>query len=251
MMVFSRKEVGSLLIGAVVLGVVFGFDDKQPVFELGFWLMNLFVVMLVAFLSLVLYEAGHKAVASRLGCSSTAELWCARRFSLAEQYPPLRKGGSGFPLGAAIPLLLTLLSRGVVKCAAVMVSRITPDPRKRLGREFVRLSEFDEARIALSGPLVAVVVAAFGKMVLGSSLLGIQVVSMNALLALWNMVPVPRLDGMKVYFGSPLLYTFSLAFMVVALIMLRVAHAGAALALGLATGVGVFFLHYTKSFIKK
>jgi len=49
---WKKGEIGTVIIGACVLGFVFGFDDKREVFELSYWLSNVMVFIGIAFIIL-------------------------------------------------------------------------------------------------------------------------------------------------------------------------------------------------------
>ena len=39
---FNKKEIGVYIIVVLFLGFIFGFDDGQKVFDMNYWVINLF-----------------------------------------------------------------------------------------------------------------------------------------------------------------------------------------------------------------
>jgi Zn-dependent protease len=167
--------------------------------------MEVFLVifqLIVLLYSVVIHEVAHGAVAERLG-DPTA------RFLGRITLNPIRHLD---PVGSVlVPLLLVLLPGGVVFGWAKPVPY---DPRN------LRHPERDGALIALAGPLsnlcIALAFGVFARMlaVSGSSTLLLALVSaiilLNVSLAVFNLVPIPPLDGSKIL--SALLPRGSFAF---------------------------------------
>ena len=88
----------------------------------------------------------------------------------------------------------------------------------RFGRKFLEVTNYEEAKIALAGPMVNIGLMVIGKLF---NIYGTMntFIFINAALALFHLLPLPGLAGLKVYFGSRLLYVSSLAF-TIAMILL-------------------------------
>lgn len=158
--------------------------------------MELFLIvfqLIVLLYSVVIHEVAHGAVAERLG-DPTARL--LGRITLN----PVRHLD---PVGSVlVPLLLALLPGGVVFGWAKPVPY---DPRN------LRHPERDGALIALAGPLsnlcIALAFGVFARMLAasGGSALLLALVSviilLNVSLAVFNLVPIPPLDGSKILYA--------------------------------------------------
>ncbi len=114
MVTFSKKEVIHLLIAALVLGLLFGYDDCQSTFNLSFWITNLIITILLCFISITIYDVGHKIVAKKLGCRSTFEIWGVKRLSLRTS-GYIHSSKRSVPFGVIITLLMLYLTKGTGK----------------------------------------------------------------------------------------------------------------------------------------
>ena len=52
---FTTKEISAVVISALVLGFVFGFDDGREVFEFSLWFSNFWLMTVLALVSLIIY----------------------------------------------------------------------------------------------------------------------------------------------------------------------------------------------------
>lgn len=156
--------------------------------------MEIAFTIIVLIFSVVVHEVSHGFVAEHLG-DPTARL--AGRLTLN----PLKHLD---PFGSVIlPLLLSLLPGGLVFGWA------KPVPYNPMN---LKRPERDGALIAAAGPTANLFIAlvfglAFRAMavlpVLGGALelLFAKIVIVNVMLAVFNLVPIPPLDGSKVLFG--------------------------------------------------
>lgn len=239
---FSKKEMRVILTSAVVLGIVFGYDDGSMVFRWGNWMTNMIRVTLLCLASVVMYEVGHKVMAKKRSCTSRVQIW-----GRGVNGPP-QKGVMGvrknLPMGVILPLICTVASGGAIKLAATTTTEVTSTHARRVGREFPKVSEREEAEIAVAGPMTAIVIALLAKGMLPFLPLMGQVIVINKYLALMNMLPIPTLDGVRVYFGSPLLFTCSWVFIVVMVLLINALSPMAALTLSAGIAAAAVFVHY-------
>ncbi|MDP3974691.1 MAG: site-2 protease family protein [Candidatus Jorgensenbacteria bacterium] len=158
--------------------------------------MEIVFIVIVLIFSVVIHEVSHGVVAERLG-DPTARL--AGRLTLN----PLKHLD---PFGSVIlPLLLSLLPGGVIFGWAKPVPY---DPRN------MRHPARDAALVAAAGPVSNIALAlVFGLLFQffssggGTGAIGelfptllAQVVIVNVWLAIFNLIPIPPLDGSKVLF---------------------------------------------------
>ena len=159
-------------------------------------LLIIFQIVVLVF-SVVLHEVSHGYVAEQLGDPTARRLG---RLTLN----PLKHLD---PFGSVIlPLLLALMPGGIVFGWAKPVPY---DPRN------LKNPERGGALIAAAGPLTNLILAAvfavairvlpllpFSETLLAAlATLFINIVIINASLAVFNLVPIPPLDGSKVLFG--------------------------------------------------
>lgn len=214
-MLFNKTEVKHLVISALVLGFVFGFDDGKPLFVFSYWILNYLKFVVLSFIVLIIQELGQKLIAARSGCITEHRIWKIKRYGFARhrEFIKLPFGIENLYLGIIIPILLTILSSGQLKFAAVGLSLITINPAYRLGRKYAHLTDFETAKIALTGPLIAMLFALILKIFPVNSIAANLIVISTAF-ALSNIIPLPRLDGFETFFGSKPLFVFGAAFLI-------------------------------------
>src|SRR3989338_6485049 len=113
----------------------------------------------------------------------------------------------------ALSFFVTLLSNGQLFFLAVGQYTLLLKKASRFGRKFVEVTNYEEAKIALAGPMANIILMILG-MLFNSYGTFDTFILINAMLALFHMLPLPGLAGTKIYFGSRLLYVSSLVFMV-------------------------------------
>lgn len=249
MVTFSSSDLRALVIAAVVLGILFGYDDQQPTFQLSYWLTNLIIMIVLSFFSLMLYDAAHKIKAKRAGCESSIHLWSMSRFSYAAS-SHLRGPIKSIPLGIIIPLLFLFLTEGVLKVATLTSTSIKTISARRLGKEFRRATELEEAQIACAGPLMSLFIAFLAKIIIPFFPFMQQVMAINLYLAFFNMLPLPTLDGTRVFFGSPLMFSFFFTMALLAFFFLRAVAPLTTFLFALVVALGVLLVHYNNRYIK-
>jgi len=176
---FSRREVRDIVISVVVLALAFTILYRNSEFLLAFFryhmgnemkyvgLFGLSIVLVVV--SFLFHEFGHKFVAQKFGLWSEFRMW---------------------PAGLALTLITSLFGFLFASPGAVVISGNVDNERN--------------GKISIAGPMVNMVLAAIGIVgcvltngtpwVILFYLLG----NLNAFLALFNMLPIPPLDGSKI-----------------------------------------------------
>ncbi|MDP2649470.1 MAG: site-2 protease family protein [bacterium] len=159
--------------------------------------MNIIFSLLVLLFSAIIHEISHGYVAERLG-DPTARLAGRLTLNPIKHIDPM--------MSVLLPLLLLFSGSPIIFGAAKPVP-VDPFNLKE-GRK-------DMALVALSGPLVNIILAILASILfrllpLASSALPIfltsilyvflsTVITINLLLAIFNLLPIPPLDGSKVF----------------------------------------------------
>lgn len=171
--VFSKIEIRDLAISALALAfalaMVFGGIEGLVA---GF-LPSLAIVVLV-FLSHELI--GHKLVAQHYGCFAEYRMW---------------------PTGLVLALLTSFLGFIFAAPGAVYISPVT---KKKFAFTVVHLTKKEHGLIAIAGPAVNI---ALGAALLGAGFIWptgflTMAARFSAFLAIFNLLPIPPLDGQKV-----------------------------------------------------
>jgi len=227
---FRKSEWFPLIVSILVMGFALGFDDGQDVLVLGFWFSNLIMVTLMVGFSFILHQIAHKIVARAEGFDTEYQFWGINSFKFWRLRDLMGKGKDkpfprkvrifgkeylikSFPIGIVLALFLTLLSNGLLFFLAVGQYALLLKKSGRFGRKFVEVTDYEEAKIALAGPMMHVILMVIAKFFNGHGTFD-TFIFINAALALFYMIPFSQLDGTKVYFGSRLMYVSSLVFIV-------------------------------------
>jgi len=210
----------------LVLGFVFGFDDGQKTLIPLFWLKNFITITIIVAASLLIRELGHKIVAKTYNSSAEYQIWATKRFWISERAKlPLKFFGfkvNSIKLGIILPLLFAFISLGKIPFAIAGTFKIIVNKIHRVGRRYSRLTELEEGKIALAGPITNVLLAIFLKFISITFLINLNTaIKINLFIALFNMLPIPNVDGGRIFFGNKGMYIFNLVFILVCLILLQ------------------------------
>ena len=168
----------------------------------------------MSFIALTIHRLVQSYYADKIGATTELSLWTLKRRA------KLRKKESSLPLGAIIPLLISILSSGELFFAATTSTIISVKPAYRLGRKFTKLTEFECAKAAVIVPLVHILIA----IILNFS--GIPVIKdfalVNTMMAISYMLPLPGLLGYTLFFSSKPLYVFSASFILASALLIKI-----------------------------
>lgn len=211
---FTKKEIFNLLLSALVLGFVFGFDDGRDVFIPRLWFANYILMSCLGLILLLVMVLGHKWAAARYNIAAEYSIWKIRRFGFREyQYIHKNPIMNRIPLGILLPLLIAIFTEGKIWFAATGMMLTTAIAEHRIGRKWTHIPEYEEARIAFAGPLATLMIMGIAGLVFENSGWEIwkQVVMMNIALVVSNMIPFPHLPGGRMLLTSFYLFVFALA----------------------------------------
>ncbi len=223
---FDKTEIKNLTIAAVVLGFVFSFRNwgYGETFILSVGIYNLILTSIAAAIVLLIYQTSHKLIAKRYGCKSTFRIWGIKRFWFYRRakIKNLRIFGKKYEslkLGVILPIFFSFVSNGIIKFCAIGSSEISEIKLQGLGKKFRKLTDFDTAVIHLVGPMALL----FTALILTNNGQFENVSKIAYFVAIFSMIPLSQLDGSKIFFGSPFLYIFSLAFMILSIAVIQLA----------------------------
>ncbi len=186
-MQFSKDEIRDILIAVVSLVFILAL---KPLPNLGLdfnVLPGYFIGVVLGFL---LHEMAHKGVATKFGAAAFFKLW---------------------PQGVAVSLLLALVSPFKIIAPGAVVIYMHKFGRwsHRLDRVFTTprgasLSAGETGLIAVAGPIVNITLAYIFQAIPGDIFQNISYI--NAILAIYNLLPIPPLDGSKVFLWNGVIW---------------------------------------------
>lgn len=204
---FNLREVIFIIIASAVIGYVTAF----PVQSYYSWLQFSAIGMAILLINVI----AKKAAAFKLGCEIEIEPWTVRRYGL-------RKGDCfkhGLPAWLIWPVVVVWLSLGRVWWL-VLTSFEVFATRRKIGRKYAELTEWNIALIAASG-IAANLLAA----VIAFSLNYEQFAFISLWFVFFNMLPFPAYDGGRIFFGEKLFWIFMFSLSLIILVLLHIANA--------------------------
>lgn len=202
---FTPQEFRGLIIAILVIAFVFSYDEWGPgntfVFSIGVY--NFFNAVLIATLSILVHDAGQRIWALAIGYRLEFKMWS---------------------FGLLIALIAALVTRGsllLIIPAGFMLHHLAGH---RLGFFRYGINYFGQAMVALAGPLFTLMLIILLKVLSAFSPNPLiqKAIIFNVVYAIISLLPAPPLDGSKIYFGSRMLYAFSLPAITVSTILMVV-----------------------------
>lgn len=211
---FSKKEYFHIAVSSLFLSFAFTFNKwGDKTFSVSSGIKNLLLFLILIGVFILVREFGRKIVAKRYEALVEYRIWFIKRIGF-QKHSELK---TQIPIGIILSLLVALISLGRVFFCAVGTFIVSRTLVSRLGYKRANLMEYEIAKIALAGPIVSLLLAVVLKLFVNFTDYNlIELVKINVYLAFFNMLPLPGLDGFKVFFGSRYLYNFGLVFIGVA-----------------------------------
>ena len=230
---FTPHEIRGLVISVAVVGFIISFKEWGAAsFDFRTGIYNLLNAVLIAALSMLVHDAGQRLVGLAIGYRVEFKMWT---------------------FGLLSALIFAFLSNGnfwLIVPAGFMLHHLAGP---RLGWFRYGINYFGLAMVALAGPLFTMMLVILLKAlsVFSSNLLIQKAIMFNAVYAITSLLPIPPLDGSKIYFGSRMLYAFTMPAIAVSTILMIVnVPVFLALVLSLLAGI-VLWLTYYISFERK
>lgn len=197
----EQSELGAILGAIILFTVVAGF---------GYALSGNFVMVAMGFAFAVIIICAvvfaQKIAAFLLDASATHELWNVSWFGFRD-HQHFKKP---IPAGAIVPLFFSLFSTGWIKVPAFLnyeTRALKTRAAKRFGYySFTEMTDWHNGLIGAAGIFVVLIISFVGY-VAGFEYLA----KLAAYYAFFNMIPISKLDGAQIFFGSRILWA-TLAF---------------------------------------
>ena len=224
---FTPLELRGLLIAIFVIAFIISFKEWGTAsFNLVEGLFNLFNAVLIVALSLLVNDAGKRIWSLAIGYRIEFTMWT---FGL------LAALGLAFASNGSLWLIVP---------GGFMLHHLAGH---RLGYFRYGLNYFAQAMIALAGSLFTLMLIIFLKFIYAFSPNPLiqKAIIFNIVFAITSLLPIPPLDGSKIFFGSRMLYAFVLPTFLIALIMMIIKISMfLALVFSLLIGVVMWIVYY-------
>ena len=179
---FSKKELIWILVSIAVMTFILGFDDGNSEFNLAGYSVNMLWGLIAVTVAVFMHESAHRLMAPNLGYKV--------------EFKPVFFGLLG-------GLILSFMSYGKIVFLAYSTFVLDMKEKHRLGYFRHYLGYFDNGKVAIVGPLANLLAAfAFRAMDFLPDALVAKLVFVNALFVIFNMLPIPPLDGSHVMYAT-------------------------------------------------
>lgn len=221
--IFTLAEIRDLVISALVLGLVFSIALKG--FEFLSWTTafnNYLIALAIIAPTLLLHEFAHKFLAQKYGCKAHYVLW---------------------PIGAILAMVITFITAGRIIFAALGAVVISTSYHTRLGYRFIGLTTHELGKISAAGPIINIVLAIVSYILMSiNPIIFTIAVQINLIIAFFNCLPVPPLDGAKIFGWSKVIWAGLLATVIILWFLPPLIGLLVSIIIALIALVGIFFL---------
>jgi Zn-dependent protease len=203
---FSPKEIRSIIITVIVLAFIVSFGEWGPGEEVNlfFGFINLINAILIVTLSFLIHLSAKKIAALHVGYRAEYDLWS---------------------FGLLFSLMIIFISTAwgkpvwIFLAGGVMLQHLAGH---RIGHFRYDINYYEAGWISMAGPFSNILLAAILKAMafFNSTSLIQKAITFNLLFALYNSLPIPPLDGSRMFFGSRMVYALSFFFILAAVILL-------------------------------
>jgi len=211
---FEKKEFSWIIITIIIFTFIIGFtsEPQSKRAEISF-----FLPLLASALIIITNTTVKKIAAPYYNIKIKYKMWVFQRYGVYNR-AYFKKP---FPIGLVLPFFVTLISLGLVKPMTLLQFDETNIPEKRLlkrrgGKRYVRKEEMndsDPAFTAAWGFYALLLLSLIGYFI-GFS----ELARFSLYYGAWNLLPLGKLDGGKLFFGS----AFAWGFLVIIYIFLLV-----------------------------
>lgn len=192
----NKQEWTSFAITVAVITLIIGLDDGRSSFHLGPWLGNFILMFIAAAITVFVHHLGHRIAGLHVGFRVEYSIWW---------------------YGILISLMLAIVSRGKLWFLIPGGIMVYWMPKHRIGRFRYGPNMYNFSMICLMGPIANILLATMIKTIdvwFGIGITEIyffdRLFFLNWAYAIFNLLPIPPLDGSRIFFHSRLIYAFVL-----------------------------------------
>ncbi|HLC60436.1 MAG TPA: hypothetical protein VJJ52_03320 [Candidatus Nanoarchaeia archaeon] len=230
---FTKYEVRGYAIAILAIAFIISFREwGANQFDLAAGLFNLFNSILIVAMSVLVHDAGQRIWGLAIGYKIEFKMWT---------------------FGVVLGLILAFVTNGkfwLIIPGTFMLHHLAGH---RLGFFRYGINIIGQSMVALAGPLFTLMLIILLKILyaLSPNPLLQKAIMFNIIYNITNMLPIPVLDGGKIFFGSRMIYAFVMPAMIVATILMMIdIPVFFSVVLSLLVGV-ILWLWYYVSFERK
>jgi len=188
---WEQREARDILVTILCVAFIFGFNDGRDTFSLAFWILNMVKTILIVAVSVLVFDGAMKIAALQQGYRAEYRMW---------------------PTGLAIGVIVTLLTKGkfpIVLHGGLFLHHMMI---MRIGKFRYGLNIIAQGTIAAAGAVAHLILMTIGLAM--SKQFGIlpgffdPFATVNGIMMIYQLLPIPRTNGIHIFFMSRLSYVF-------------------------------------------
>lgn len=228
---FTKHEARGFAIAILVISFIISFDKwgTGGVFDISAGLFNLIGAILIVTISMLVHDAGQRIWGLAIGYRIEFKMWT---------------------FGLIVALVVAILNNGRIPYLWLIVPGgflMHHLAGHRLGWFRYGINYFGQAMVALAGPLFTLMLIILLKILhtFIPSLLIEETIRFNVIYMVTNLLPIPPLDGSKIFFGSRMTYAFVMPALLIATILMVVdVPVFLSIVLSMLVGVVLWLVYY-------
>jgi len=202
---WEPRERRDIFISIIVVAFIFAFNDGRESFEPVLWFFNYILTVLIVAISILAFDFVMKVAALQQGFRAEYRMW---------------------PQGLAIGVIIALLTGGkfyVILPGGLFLHHVMI---LRIGKWRYGLNTVAQGTVAAAGPAANLVLATIALMF--SAQLNIfpeffaYVASINFWFMIYQLFPLPRINGIHIFFMSRLAYVFIFSTLLAYVLLVKV-----------------------------
>jgi hypothetical protein len=188
---WKDQELRDIFLSILAITFIFAYNDGRDVFSLIHWILNFVKVFIIVFGSFFAYDAGMRLSALSQGFIAEYKMWTT---------------------GIGLSLVFTLLTKGEYPLLLVGGLFLHHHKILRLGKFRHGINLMAYGSIAAAGPLanllVMTVALALSKQLHILPSIFDTVARINGYMIIYQLLPIPKMNGIHIFFMSRLAYVF-------------------------------------------
>lgn len=189
---FSREETLHFCLATLCLAFIYSWTDwGTNTFDAALGIKNYVTAIILIGITLFVHHAGQRMMALSLGFKAEHRIWW---------------------YGILFGLIVAALTGGKIRILAATGFIVYLLPVHRLGAFRYGPNLTTMSKIALAGPILnfifSAIIKSFEWAGILSPAISNKIFVLNIAFAAWNLLPIPPLDGSKIFFNSRLTYVF-------------------------------------------
>lgn len=192
----TKQERIGIIITTIILAAILSFDEwgTGKIFDLNTGLKNFIIAIILGATTILIHHTAQKLLGIHYGIKAEQKLWWH---------------------GTLFSLLLTVITNGFLKIYTFTGLYVEPIKEQRLGKPRKEINMWEYANVALAGPIANILLATLIKtlqtgfdIVIYSQAISNKIFLLNWSYALYALLPIPPLDGSRIFYFSRQTYAF-------------------------------------------